>query len=322
MKLTATKDVFLSNLSNKQRFIEAVGQRLSARGCKVLHDQSDADVLIAKTAIESEASLDTILVGDDIDLLILLIHHAPLDKHDIFFTSERKKNSMNHIWNIKGVKTGLGTFVCKHMLFLHAVLGCDTTSRLFGIGKGSILKKFKEKAKLQKAALIFDNLHSTQAQIDQAGESALVLIYNGKKGDSLNGLRYKKYCEKVATSLSQVDPKLLPPTAAAASFHSKRVFLQINQWKDSECDLLPEEWGWTQSETGLHPIATNQPPAPAELLKIIRCNCTTDCASARCSCQKHGMKCSMACGQCHGTSCSNAAAFAEELEGESESDDE
>ena len=118
----------------------------------------------------------------------------------------------------------------------------------------------------------------------------------------------------MAMSLSQADPKLSPPTAAAASFHSKRVFLQINQWKDSECDLLPEEWGWTRSETGLHPIATNQPPAPAEL--------TADCASARCSCQKHGMKCSMACGQCCGTSCSNAAAFAEELEGESESDDE
>ena len=80
MKLTVTKDVFLSNPSNKQRFIEVVGQRLSARGCKVLHDQSDADVLIAKTAIESAASMDTILVGDDTDLLILLIHHAPLDK--------------------------------------------------------------------------------------------------------------------------------------------------------------------------------------------------------------------------------------------------
>ena len=76
MKLTVTKDVFLSNPSNKQRFIEVVGQRLSARGCKVLHDQSDADVLIAKTAIESAASMDTILVRDDIDLLILLIHHA------------------------------------------------------------------------------------------------------------------------------------------------------------------------------------------------------------------------------------------------------
>ena len=45
--------------------------------------------------------------------------------------------------------------MCKHMLFLHAVLGCDTTSGLYGIGKGSILKKFKEKDELQKAALIF-----------------------------------------------------------------------------------------------------------------------------------------------------------------------
>ena len=78
-----TKDVFLSNPSNKQRFIEVEGQRLSARGCKVLHDQSDADVLIAKTAIESAASMDTILVRDDTDLVILLIHHAPLDRHDI-----------------------------------------------------------------------------------------------------------------------------------------------------------------------------------------------------------------------------------------------
>ena len=83
------------------------------------------------------------------------------------------------------------------------------------------------------------------AQIDQAGESALVIIYNGKNGDTLNALWYKKYCEKVATSLSQVDPKSLPPTTEASSFYSKRVVLQIHQWKDPECDMQPKEWGWT-----------------------------------------------------------------------------
>ena len=88
------------------------------------------------------------------------------------------------------------------MLFLHAILGCDTTSCLYGIGKGAILKKFKEKVTLQQAAIMFDSPHSMPAQIDQAGESALVTIYNGKNGDTLNALRYKKYCEKVATSLS------------------------------------------------------------------------------------------------------------------------
>ena len=46
---------------------------------------------------------------------------------------------------------------------------------------------------------------------------------------------------------------------------------------------------------------------PLELLKIIHCNCTTDCSTTRCSCQKHGMKCSLACSHCHGSGCANAS---------------
>ena len=65
------------------------------------------------------------------------------------------------------------------------------------------------------------NSNATQAQIDHAGEAAFVVMYNGKKSDTLDGLRYKKYCDKVATSLTQVDPKVLPPTSAAAKFQSR-----------------------------------------------------------------------------------------------------
>ena len=96
----------------------------------------------------------------------------------------------------------------------------------------------------------------------------------------------------------QVDPKNLPPTSAAAKFHSCRVFLQINQWKNSDCNMMPESWGWPCTESGLIPILTDQPPAPEELLKIIRCNCSGDCSSAKCSCKNHSLKCSIACGQC------------------------
>ena len=137
----------------------------------------------------------------------------------IFFTSDRKKNTK--MWNIKEVRAKLGTFLCKHIPFLHAFLGCDTTSCLFGIGKGSIIKKFRENKSLQQAAIVFDNPNATQAQIDHAGEAAFVVMYNGKKSDTLDGLRYKKYCDKVATSLTQVDPKVLPPTSAAAKFQSR-----------------------------------------------------------------------------------------------------
>ena len=104
---------------------------------------------------------------------------------------------------MREVKTKLGTFLCKHIPSLHALLGCDTTSRLFGIRKGSILKKFKENRSLQQAAIVFDNLNA------------------------LDGLCYKKYCDKVATSLTQVDPKVLPPTSASAKL-SEFFCKQIN----------------------------------------------------------------------------------------------
>ena len=109
-------------------------------------------------------------------------------------------------------------------------------------------------------------------------------LYGGTKEESLNTLWLHKYHDKVATSLTQVQPQNLPPTCGAAKYHSERVFLQICQWKDPDCEMQPELWGWHITETGYHPIATDLPPAPEELLKIIRCNCTTDCSSARFSC--------------------------------------
>ena len=82
----------------------------------------------------------------------------------------------------------LGVFSCKHILFQHAFLGCDTTSRLFGIGKGTVLKKFKVNSVLQQAADVFDETSSTPAEIESAGNKAMVAIYNGKMDDTLNSL--------------------------------------------------------------------------------------------------------------------------------------
>ena len=146
-----------------------------------------------------------------------------------------------------------------------------------------------------------------------------MVMYNGKKDETLNTLRLSRYCEKVAKSLNRVEPRSLPPTSAAAKFHSYRVFLQICQWKNPHCTLKEESWGWKVTESGFVPILTDLPPAPAELLKIIRCDCTTDCSSGHCTCRKNGMKCTLACGHCQGSACTNASAMLVE---EEDSDDE
>ena len=53
-------------------------------------------------------------------------------------------------------------------------------------------------------------------------------------------------------------------------------------------------------------VATDLPPAPSEILKIIRCNYQTDYSCMRCTCKKHNVKCSVACGNCRGSGCTNS----------------
>ena len=144
-------------------------------------------------AIEAAETRNTVLVGDDTDLLVLLLHHLLPLENKIYFAPEPKKNATGRVWDIKQIQSDLGSFTCKHLLFLHAFLGCDTTSRIYGIGKGSIVKKFKDNVSLQQAATIFNDPNSTHSQVQDAGEKALVAIYGGKKTENLNMLRFRRY---------------------------------------------------------------------------------------------------------------------------------
>ena len=58
---------------------------------------------------------------------------------------------------------------------MYSFLGYDTTSWLFGIGKGTVLKKFKVNSDLQQAADVFDGSSSTSAEIESAGEKAMMV---------------------------------------------------------------------------------------------------------------------------------------------------
>ncbi|KAG1682202.1 hypothetical protein GQR58_011204 [Nymphon striatum] len=268
MKLTMKKDIFLSNPQNKQRLLNMLSESLNENNCKTLHAESDADVLIAQTAVEAANLNTTVLVGDDTDLLILLCHHFKPGRFDLYFQPEPKVNSKkNSTWNIKLVKQDLGDAVCDGILFIHAILGSDTTSHVHGFGKGASLKMFTTSKQFQNQASIFYNETSTKDDIIEAGEKALVL-YNGQQDDTLNGLRYKKFCEKVATKSSHVQPQSIPPTTRAAKFHSLRVYHQVQEWKANQ-HLLPTEWGWKLLANKLVPIQTDLPPAPEDLLMIL-----------------------------------------------------
>ncbi|KAK3754659.1 hypothetical protein QZH41_003875 [Actinostola sp. cb2023] len=308
MKVAMKKYVFLSNAKNKHQFIEMLATFLRNIDCQTRQAKGDADVLIVKTAVESASEKTTILVGDDTDLLVLLLYYTPSNSCDLFFKPEPKANSTKRrVWNIKKVQTQIGEDICWNILFIHAILGCDTTSRVHGFGKGASLKMYIMSLYFREQAQVFDSASATPEEIATAGHNVLVSLYKGKPGEQLDHLRYTRYCEKLACRTSQIQPQSLPPTSEAAKNHSLRVYLQVKQWKDEDGDMAVQDWRWKINEGQVTPVMTDLPAAPESLLRIVRCNCTKDCSSMTCRCRKHNLECSIACGQCKGSGCTNSA---------------
>ena len=165
MKL-AMKDHFLANKSNKQSFINMLSRYLQQVNCQVYHSTENADLLTLNKAVERSRTMDTVLVGDDTDLLNLLCNHADLDLFDLFFQPEPKANSTKcRSWEIKSVNEKLGQEICPHILFIHAISGCDTTSRLYGIGKGLSLKKLVSDTYFREHVKVFDSLPASKEEI-------------------------------------------------------------------------------------------------------------------------------------------------------------
>ena len=73
-------------------------------------------------------------IRDDTDLLVILLYHAEINAQDVFLSSEPPQgSSKNKMWSVKQSKELLGIDVCNNIFFILAILGCDTTSRLYGL---------------------------------------------------------------------------------------------------------------------------------------------------------------------------------------------
>jgi hypothetical protein len=115
---------------------------------------------------------------------------------------------------------------------------------------------------------------------------------------SINLLRKHKFYQKTASSSSFVHPQGLPPTAAATEQHSLISLHQVQECLGRHTE--PLDWGWTITD-GM----TNSMPAPSELMTMVKCKCRTDCPSAKCSCRKSGLKCTLVGSECKGIDCQN-----------------
>ena len=232
MKLQLKRDDFISNKENKQRFLDLLGEHLALRGCEIAHATGDADVpIIIQAAVTVPYTCEAVLVGDDPDLLVLLIHLADGNKHTISFRPEPNKGGAIRCIGVSSIRNKLGENICGNIIFVHAFLGCGTTSRLFGIGKAAGLKLVKEKETFREQAEVFRSVNSSKDQVIAAGEKAMTIVQKGKLNDHLDTMRYQRFQELVTTRKKSIHPNMLPPTSAATKYHSLRVFHQVQQWQ-------------------------------------------------------------------------------------------
>jgi len=147
--------------------------------------------------------------------------HAPI----LSASAKSSKGALS--WNIQELQKHVGEDVCRNIIFIHAFLGCDSTSKPYGVEKGAGLKLYDTNLVFRYAATVFNMTADTVSKesVILSGEQALVSIYKGVQGQTLNSVRLSAFYEKIAQTSVYVDPKQLPPTADAAKFHSLRVYL-------------------------------------------------------------------------------------------------
>jgi len=305
----------LANDGNKQQLISMLAHHLKAHNIEAKVSAGDADVDIAATALElaQHDRKPVAVYAEDTDILALLVHHRQ-PHMNVFMEYDRKTASQPHgrCIDINALQSCLGSDICQNILVLHAFGGCDTTSAIYGHGKGSILTRLCQNTQVAVHTASLQSPNATVDAVKEAGVALMVALYSGKEGDDLSALRYSAYCKMAVAKGGSFLADRLPPSTNAAELHSLRVHLQAVFWKSLGKVLLPaSKWGWRLHRSKLQPIAMTQQPGPPHLMSVIRCNCTTHCRTQHCSCRKNRLKCIEACGHCHGVDCDNVELVSE-----------
>jgi len=168
---------FLSNSTNKDNFIQLLMSHLDHEGCRTIQSEGDADIDIVKEALTlaSKQQGSIAVVGDDTDLLVLLSYHLQENMADIWLLSEAKSavrrasDFPSRLINIRTLQRRLGATVCQQLLVLHAFSGCDTTSALFGRGKGKVLRIVTAVDDAVALTETMQNLNASADNVDDAG---------------------------------------------------------------------------------------------------------------------------------------------------------
>ena len=329
------REAFLGNETNKTRVLKHIEGKATSAGMKWEQCPADADLPIVKAALRcAEHNKHVVLVGEDTDLLVLLLHHYDPSRHgEVLLMPEEKrgpKSTTTPPANIRAIRADMANAggLQDAILVLHALFGCDTTSSLLGLGKTKCLGKCIKHGPCRDWCRAFyadvpageeaekefkDDLLATAVKILLCTHSDAAA-----EGAELNAVRHQTFVSKARSNKAfrAVDLKQLPPTLASFRQHVHRIYHQVHCWRGEE-GLDPERWGFKLDAANnvLAPIPSRAHLAPKALLLMFSCGCSADgvnCKDNRCTCRRHGLGCTEACGKCAGVTCENPPTVVDE----------
>ena len=133
--VTAKQELFLANPATKSRFIELLCRKFNERQIRTSVADDNADVLIVETAIQwhRKNHKRTVIVGEDIDFLVILIGLSnPADQ--VIFLKRSRGTVQKRLYDISKL-TATTPELKLNITFAHAFTGCDSTSTTYNKGK-------------------------------------------------------------------------------------------------------------------------------------------------------------------------------------------
>ena len=171
---------------------------------------------------------------------MLLIYHITPNKQVFFKSSSTARTSRGcRVWDSQKTKKAIGPSCSRILPVIHAITGCDTTSQMYGIGKGAALKKFIGDEELVILAEMFME-QSSKVEIVGCGK-LIIGLYGGVFLEGLDLLRFWKFTRKVMGNATYVQVQSMPPTSASAKYHSLCAYFHVQEWIGAVKGLQPTE---------------------------------------------------------------------------------
>ena len=150
---------FTDSLSKKKNklFINMFSGSLERPGCWMHPAYDDAYVLIMGTALKIAETCTVGLLHVIVFVMthigwytvrVLICHRTTIEQESIFSHPDQKFGQHDRYTDIHQVRSAQWEEVCRNLLFVYAILGCDTTSRLSAFGKAIGLAKLIKNRRL------------------------------------------------------------------------------------------------------------------------------------------------------------------------------